>query len=500
MSISGKTIAKNASFLMFSQMVTWVLALLLSVFLPRYLGVDTVGKFYVAGAIWSIIGVLATFGMDTYLIKATARSPEQAASLLGTSIAVRIVLFLVGCIAVALYLSLFPQDTSTIYVIILLGVANLLIFLGGAVGSILQGLELMAYVSLANIVSKGVNTALCIGVILLGFGLNAIATVSILSALVSLAVLWYGLQRYRRLPITATLLEVKPMLANSLPFLIVSLTLAAYQQINTLTIASLIDERSVGWYSTAGTLFGTLLFVPTVMATAVFPAMSRSYSVGEGADGFTKLTRRSFDLMLIISIPMAFGLVAVSDNLVVVLYGQEFGPAGTILAIMGLALPSTYLNILIAQTLMAADRPGLWTKTMILATVLMLIFSVILVPWSYSTFGNGSIGGALSFLITELGMTVAGMFFLPRSLLGWSNVRSATLTSIAGLVMLAVCWWLRDMFLAVPVLVGVVTYTALVFALRILPAEDLRILREVAQQLWKRIRPGASVTVGASGR
>ena len=61
MNSTSKTIAKNATILMASQLVTWALTFALTIFLPRYLGAVNAGKLTIANSIWAIVAIIATF-------------------------------------------------------------------------------------------------------------------------------------------------------------------------------------------------------------------------------------------------------------------------------------------------------------------------------------------------------------------------------------------------------------------------------------------------------
>jgi O-antigen/teichoic acid export membrane protein len=82
MNNSVKTITKNASVLMLSQLITWGMALVLMIFLPRYLGAVGVGKFQLATSLWAIVSIVVSFGMDTYMTREIARMPEKASQFL----------------------------------------------------------------------------------------------------------------------------------------------------------------------------------------------------------------------------------------------------------------------------------------------------------------------------------------------------------------------------------------------------------------------------------
>src|SRR3954471_6970371 len=117
---AGTKVLKNASILMTSQLVTWALSLLLTIFLPRYLGATAVGEFAIANSIWAIMGMLIGAGIDTFLTKQIAREPERTPQLVGTALLLRVIFFIVSCGVVALYIQFmaFPSSTSTIIWII----------------------------------------------------------------------------------------------------------------------------------------------------------------------------------------------------------------------------------------------------------------------------------------------------------------------------------------------------------------------------------------------
>ncbi|HEU4325436.1 MAG TPA: flippase [Roseiflexaceae bacterium] len=480
---AGTTIAKNAGALLGSQLVTWALTLALTLVLPRYVGPSGVGEIQIAQSIWMVLGVLIACGMDMLLVKAIARDPARIGSLVGSSFALRGGLFLLSCLAAALYLSLHQFPPVITALVVLCGIAQLFNQFASASSAALQGLEQMGAVSVATIVSKVVNTGLGIAVLMLGYGVYGVAFVSILSVLALFLIQFVALRRTTGLRLRAGEPPLGLLRAGS-PYLFSGLTLALYSQIDVLIISTLVNTTVVGWYSAALLLFGTLQFVPVALTTSLFPALTRS--VKSDPARAAELLRRSFDLMLLVSVPIGLGLLVVGQPLMVLLYGPEFAPSGVVLAVLGLVVPMTYLNILLGRFLIAADRQVTWTVVMIGATLITVPLDLWLVPLCQSLYGNGALGGAFSFVIAELGMTLAGLALLPRGVLGRANALTALRTVAAGALMAAACWWFREMFVAVPVLVGAAVYSALALLLRAVPPADLALARDLARRMFAR--------------
>lgn len=471
MNSTSKRIARNASFLFLSQLVTWGLTLLLTIFLPRYLGPVNSGKFVFANALWAVAGVLITFGMDTYLTKEIARRAEQVSELFGLSMVLRVLLYLVGFAGVALYLYAFQYPLDTVLVVFIIGISYLFWQFMGATQASLQGLEHMQYISFGYIAGKATSTLLSIALLLLGADVYVIAAVAVLGAFVNFAVEFFFLRKLATLHLKFDWTRAQKMLRASLPYLMSGLFLVAYGQVDVIIISLLVNEQTIGYYGAAAQLFGTSFFIPTVFIAAVFPVLTRMYA--DTSDALPRLVRRSFDLLVLLAVPIGLGLFALAPQLVVLLFGPEFAPSGPILSVLGLVLIVTYLNMLIGQFLISMDRQNKWTVVMAVATAATIPLDLILIPWCAANFNNGGIGGALSFLITEIGMMVFGLGLLPKNSLDRSNVWVAVRALLAGSIMAVAAWLLRDFFILIPIFTAAIVYVALALLLRVISADDL---------------------------
>jgi O-antigen/teichoic acid export membrane protein len=481
---SGKTVAKNASALLLSQVTTWVLTLILTVVLPRYLGSTAVGKLALANSIWAIGSIIVMFGMDTLLIKEIARAPGKAADLFGASVSTRILTHLLVFGAVVLYLFAFHYPADTMIVVCVIGVGSLFWELVSACAAVLQGLEHMEYMTGANILGKLVNTTVCIALLMFKQDVFAIAAVAILAGGVTFVVQLRQVARFIPLRFRLNLHEARHLLRSGLPYLMTGMFLAAYGQVDVVVISLLVNETTIGWYGAASQLFATLMFIPNVFVTAVFPVLARMYTTSP--EPLPRLMRKSFDWMMLVSIPIGLGLFVVANSLVSLLFGPDFVQSGPVLSLMGIVLILTYQNMLIGQFLISTDRQNIWTVVMAVATGCTIVLDIIIVPWCERMYGNGAIGGAISFILTEVAMMILGLTRLPHGTLGWSNVWTAGRALLAGLVMVAAIWWLRDAPIYLPVLLGAAVYAGMVLLLRLIPAEDWGLFQSILQEVKAR--------------
>ena len=407
MNTTGRTIAKNAGFLMVSQVVTWGLALIVTILLPRYLGAAALGKFQLAVSAWAIMAIVIGFGMDTLLTKEISRDPGRTSALISTSVLVRIGIFLVSFAMMVVYAHLagYPQETKD--VIYIIGLSTLIWQIGSTFRASLQGLERMEFISLGDIAAKTFLTLLAIFFLLMGYRLIMFATIEVGAALVSLAVQYFALKRIHRLQFRFDRQLIGWLVKTSFPYLMLSGFMVAYGQIDILIISLLVSEKQIGWYSAATRLTGTFAFIPTVFLAALLPASSRMH-INAPRD-LQRLMSKSFDLLLLVIIPIGFGVMIISNQLVRFLYGLDFVNSGPILSVMGIVVILFSLNMFLSQFFISSDRQNVWIVVMAVGTILTIPLDLVLVPWCQKTFGIGALGGSLSYLVTETGMVIYGL-------------------------------------------------------------------------------------------
>jgi O-antigen/teichoic acid export membrane protein len=485
MSTSGQTIAKNTGILLVSQVITWALTLLMTVFLPRYLGAGIVGKLHLANSIWAIVSMLAGFGMDTLMTKEIARAPQRLSELLGTNLILRSLLYVLGAVVTAAYVHFAGYPADTISIIAITGLA-MLVFgaISGAEAS-LMGLEKADVLSVGKVAGKLILTVLTLGALFLDMGVLVIASVALVSASLQLFYLLSTIHKIQPFRLQINWRLGIWMLQAGFPYLLVGGLVVIYQQVDVILLSLLANESSIGWYGTAEQLFGTLLFIPTAFITAVFPVLSRLFTSDPQA--LVKIAQKSASFLLLLSMPIGLGMIAIAEPFVVLLFGPEFAPTGQVLMVLGIVLVFTYQNTLISYYLISTDRQQQWVWVMAVATLVTIPLDLFLIPWCQAVFNNGAIGGAAAFFITELGMMLYGLKLVGNEGINLRSAWQALRIFLAGAGMFAVTWLFRQHFILIPIIVGAVSYISLILLLRVIPADDFALLKGLVQEAVQRI-------------
>lgn len=480
-----QTIVRNATMLMWSQLMSWAFGLLLLIVMSRYLNPEAVGQYALVGSLWMIINMLTAFGSETLLMKEIARTPERVSELVATALSWRLLFYLIGALVMAGYIAVMGYSQTLIFLAIILGLGQPLIHLSSVSSAALQGLERMGEISVAGVISKMLYTLLGLLVIFTGLGIYGVAAVSVLCSLIYALMLARALRRSHKLWVPFTREQALDTLRSGLPFLLSGLLLILYQQIDVIVLSRLISYEAVGWYSVARQMTASLFFIPTIVVAALFPALSRSHAQGSAMLG--QLSSKGLDMMLLASVPIGLGLLVIAEPLVLLMLGERYAPSGPIAAALGIALIATYQTTMLGQFLIATDRLKHWMMVMAAGIVVTIGLDILLIPLCERLFNNGAIGGAFSYIITETLMTAVGYMLMPAGARGWRNLWFALRVFGAGMAMVAATWWLRDLFLGIPIVVGGVVYVGLIAAMRVVAPEDVQLVRGMLQRKFGRL-------------
>jgi len=478
-------LGRNITMLAGSQVVTWGLSFLWTVFVPRALGPKGLGQLVVATSFSAILGMVIGLGTSTLMVKEIARDHGRAPSLVGTAMVIRLGLILPAIGVLGLYLQVANFGRQQTLVLCLATASMFLGLLSGGIQSAFQGIERMEYLAYGQVLSEVVVTVLGITLVVLGFGVvTLMALWAAMAAIVLGLNLWWR-RGYFNIDWRVDVSLIRFLVINSWPYWITGLVLTVYMWIDSQMLSFMTPITVVGWYGVPTKLFANLLFVAGVLSTAWLPRFVGAFK--EGPERLRLVARPAVELVLILSLPISAGVALIAPRLIWVLYGPGFGPAVPVLVVLALSLPPTYLNMIVNQFLIAANRQVAWTKVMVVMTILNPAINLVLIPYFQHRSGNGAIGAALSLLITEVLMAGAALVLM-RGVLISTSARKLFRTTLATLGMAVCVWWVRYRFgLALQVLTGMTSFAVLGLALRILTAEERAMLQDVAGRIGRRL-------------
>lgn len=466
------SIARNATVMMGSQMVTWVSSFVLMMFLPRYLGSEDYGRLYLAMSVAMIAQVFVDFGGAYYIAKEIARHRERAASLIADSIGFRIGLSILSMLLLALFSWIAGYSWHVQALILILAGAKLWEGPLGVFISAFQGFEEMVHRSVVSIVERVFLTGAGVTALVLGGSSMTIAVIMAASTMLGCALALHRLRPFvPRIP-RVNWRNVAGLARAGLPYLMMAIFAVIYYRINAVMLSLMVPEQVVGWFGAAFRFFDILMFFPSILSMAVFPVLSRSV---DQKNAVVETTVKSLEIILIVAIPLAIGTYAFSEEIIVTLFGRDdYTGSVAILAALAPGLILVYIDFVLVTALIAMDRQRQWSWVALAAIPFSVALNALLIPYFQGLTGNGGIGSAIATNITEFGILLSALWLLPGGFFPRERLLQPLRTILAGASLIVCLWgfrtieapWLLQAF------AGTVVYTAAVLLTGALRPED----------------------------
>jgi O-antigen/teichoic acid export membrane protein len=492
-------VGRNIAILLASQLVTWSLALVLAVAVPRYLGPTGVGHLRLGVGVWAIAMVAAELGTSMLLTLEFARDPQHAATLLRPVVWTRLAGMVLAAVAVAAFVSIAGYDADTNVIVLIAGVGAVVGIVAEVARHSLYGLQSMGPTATVDVLAKVATVVLVVGALLAGGRTVAVACVYVAVSMMSGVLLWRALRVRQPRRASGKPPTMRSVVQRSSPYFLNSAIVAVYVSIDIIIISLLATPDEAGFYATAEPLLGTLLFIPTATMTSLFPALAQVHA--ESPSGARDLLERAMRTLWFLGTPIVIGAIVVADSLATMLFGSEFRPVGPVIAVGAVAIFVMFQTIVLGRYAFVVGQTKFFNGVMAIATAAALPLDLVFVPWTHRRFDNGAIGGSLSYVCTELFIMSALVWKVAPHVLTRATAIRVLKCAIAGAALLAATWPLRDEFIAIPVAVGAITFAVATVLLRIPSDEELdaarRLLTRVSAKLRNRRGPAAASGVGA---
>jgi O-antigen/teichoic acid export membrane protein len=458
-----------------SQLVTWTTGAILALIVPRYLGDTNLGRSQIAFSLTELFGLFASLGTAVYLTKEVARAREGAASQVLNGVIMRLPLAAaMGGLAVLAGMAV-GYNQATMHLIYLyaanIGISSVTGVLVGA----LQGTQEMRPVALINAGSRIVLTVLTVIFLELDYGAMGVGLAWVGAGALAMLAYLYAAIRFGCLAGRIDVRIWRMLAFAGLPFFVWQSALLVYGQVDVILLSFLTRDAVVGWYGAAYRIIQIPVFFPMIVATALFPALAKR---GDADPSFASMVRNSLHTVLLITIPICVGTIALSDRMIETLgYPSEFRHSVPLIIVLALHVPVVGTDMIIGTALNAMNRQTRWATAAVMAAVLNPTLNLAAIPLTDSAFGNGAIGASVVTVVTELFMMGMGLFFLGRGVLNRESLGSTARIIAACVPMLALVLVMRPLFLPVTVAAGAAVYFASCLVTGAMSRDHIQLLR-----------------------
>lgn len=473
----GESVVRGVLANLSTQPLTWGATLLGTVVVPRLLGSELLGQLTLAFSTTALAAAILDLGLVDYLTRRTAQHPDRARRELGLALVVQTVTFTLGALALA---ALAPFLVPSIHDLRILDLALVALVLGAAHSlslAALRGREQHVHYAWLRAAPWAVGTVACVGCLVAGGDAVAFMVVAVIVdvAMLALALRVSGLRPRVSGTRTALLGEVRELIRGGLPFLSWNITMSVYNGIDRVLLGLFVPVSEVGWYGAAYRIIGIPVFIPTLLVTPLFPALSRSV---HDPETLRRVMAQALKMTLLFTVPLSAGICVVAPA-VPGLFGwpTDYASSAPLIMILSLQMPIVSVDMVLGTVIMAIGRERAWVRMGIIAAVLNVVLNLLAIPAFEHVAGNGPIGASIVTVLTEVWMCFAALMLLPTHLLDRGTLSYAARVVLAAAVAALVATPLMSVALVIAAVGGSLTYVLLAIALRVVAWSDVEYVR-----------------------
>lgn len=391
----------NIAALFVLQAANYILPLILLPFLVRMLGADHLGRLSFAQAFCQYFVVLTDYGFNLTATRAVAANREDSAKLHGmfwNVMAVKAILTLLGFVLMSALVFGFDRFSSS-WELYFLG---FLLVVGNAMlpSWFFQGMETMRHITMLNLLSKLISTALVIALVrgpsdlVLAIALQSLGW--IVAGALGFALAVY---RFRIAWLAPSRVSLQTTLKDGWSVFVSTAAVSMYTISNPFILGLLTTPTQVAYYTTAERLVRAVQGLLSPVAQALYPHLSALAS--KSREEALTLLRRVLQWMGGAALLSSLGLLVLAGPLVHLYLGPPLAPVTPVLRLMAFVpLFIALSNIFGIQTMLPFGLKQAFSRVLLGAGLLNI---GTLVPLALAW---GAQGAAVAMAGTELAVAL----------------------------------------------------------------------------------------------
>lgn len=351
----NKRIISNVLWALVGKFAGLVSALLVGVFVARYLGPTQYGVMNYAISFVTLFLFIATFGFENIEIREEAKANEQKDTILGTVFTLRLLLSLITIILISIVAYINESDLYTFGIIMVYAITVMLTpfdVIRNYFTSLVQN-ESIVKVGILRLVLSGIIK----GVLLL---VHASLIWFVISLVFDACVLAQGYcYVYKKKIGSMRSWQFDKswayyLLRQSFPLLLSGLAATIFLQIDQIMIGNMIDKTSVGYFSVASKFVELLLYVPTILIQTVCPILVKERK--NNMESYREKSQVFMNVTVWSCVLCAIFTSLCSRYIVLWTFGLKYAASIAILQILSFKIIGVALNIVSGQLLIVDEK------------------------------------------------------------------------------------------------------------------------------------------------
>jgi O-antigen/teichoic acid export membrane protein len=465
----GRDIASNIAVQVAVRLVSMAISVVTVSLTARTLSPAGFGVYNGMSSYVGLFGVLTDLGFTTAAMQRMTAEPERESEWLGALAVARGSLSIVASVVCAVTIPLLLSNSHNGHLVGLITTVSILSTGPNALMSVFQARMRSGLALSFSLLSSFIWLGACIALAVLHGSVVAFAAANV-GMIVIIALLQIRVtHRYAHIDWRAGRRSWRPLFAVALPLGIASVLISVYYQIDSVLLLQIAGPHEAGIYGAAYRFLTPLLFLPSAVMSSFFPVLSAVHR--EDPQRVRRLVQICTDTMAVIGFPVLGGSIALSGEIVSLLYGPGYQATAAVLPVLMIAFVSICFGSLagyISPILHLQWRLALYSGIGAAANVAL---NIVLIP------KYGALGSAWATVATEILTMVLMLSTSLRRLHLRVSVSKLLKTGVVAAAMTGVMLLARPLGLFPAGILGLLLYGGGLLALRVFSWQELRALR-----------------------
>jgi O-antigen/teichoic acid export membrane protein len=396
-SFKKNTFLRNFSILSVGEVLSRSINMLTNIILARALAPEIYGKYALFMTYLIIFNTISSFGLQHIVIRTIARNQNNSKRYFILSLILRIKGFIISVIAFVFFSRYYNIGFNDFVVFSLLAGVFLNSF-WDAFQNVAFGMERMEWTSIINV---SMSLILLLTYLLIPssiLSIEIVVGVFVISAFIK--DVFYLLSLYKSNMVTGNYVfnlhdktDMLTLLKDSMPYYILAIFTLFSSQLPIIFLENNSGSEHVAFFNTANKLLLPLSLVLMTALNALFPNQSKLFVVDK--DAFARKVKKILLLLGLFGIGGATIISLFRNELVFVLYGEEYVSTGDVMAYQAWYIVLYSIFCFIGSTFGAANKQKL-------VAVTSIVYALISMPILWYSSYYGSIGLARGYIVASI--------------------------------------------------------------------------------------------------
>ncbi|MDD4289728.1 MAG: flippase [Patescibacteria group bacterium] len=466
-------IVKNTGYFTGALVLQKIVSFIYFSYLATKLGAENTASYFFALSFSTIFSVFVDFGLASLMNREIAKNQESDQKLLSNSIGIKLLSSTIVFFVIILTSKILGYSQYLIKMIVLSSFIMILDNFTSLFFSIIRGKHNLKYESIGSIAFQLIVA--CLGYITLKITkdpftlLFAILCASSINLIYSSIIIKF---KYK-LSVVPKFDKnfIKILIISALPFAISAIFTRISGSIDSIILSKMSTQMSLGYYALAYKITFAFQFIPMAFSASLYPAFTHFYNYEK--EKLYNIFNKSMKYLLLISMPISFGIIAIAYPITIKIYGQSFIGSVLTLQILIINLPFIFLTFPTGAFLNACNLQKIHTRNIGITMIISIVLNLILIPiYAQNGAAIASVLSSAIYLILNINSSIKKIEYKSKEL-----IINFIKIFISCLIMYFIVIFINPKInLLISIILGIISYTLSIFLLKILQKNDIQMI------------------------